>query len=714
MDAFLDERVFEAVVGDLESIDLLPFANGDPCGEFGERPCMRDRATINAVAVQCWKALRIPETPTKRLDRLSLFPCVHIDLLLEVLGHLHPIDLMHVARATRAFRELLHAPISAAVWRSAFVGRAPLPSCPPDIPGRRWAKLLFGPSQCDECEAPNTSPDYIIRRRLCVQCMNLRLLYGVPGYPPSHVVHTLVAMGSHGIWPADGIAVAEEYERLKAASASNTPPKEDGSPSALDAFIETRKKVVQATLDLADDCVRWSRRICAESQWEMEKRLRRIVKSARKRLVREGYDPRDVGTGPDLWHPVLDYTSRLTCNKARAQILPLVLTAQTARLARERGDLIIARLSAVAAATAPYILQTAPAVTWPYYPQFDSIVTFRPLHDLIHDPSDSPLAETDERLAEALEGLPAFVETWKAERRAMLTSLLPSSSPSDKADVRRLELATSVFSCSCAVPRSLIGWDGAGVHVRCPRHEFAPYGAAAARELVRLVGLDPETTTAAEMDRLCGNGRVGDQERRFLCALCPVIRYKRMRGRWAMRWRECVLHTMERTHPSSGDAGHRKPVWMLLTDPAAADVQRRETPDPVAQDLAWVCALCPPDIWRRQKVHVVEHVQTKHAIQNPIEGQHFIYYVGEKHKPRQPALLSQERDVADLRCNRCPPGKLWSRRAIGRHVADKHNVVAPGESDWTPVEQILRTTPVVDEANRSLMSEELAFIDAHL
>ncbi|KAJ7213585.1 hypothetical protein GGX14DRAFT_619058, partial [Mycena pura] len=47
------------------------------------------------------------------------------------------------------------------------------------------------------------------------------------------------------------------------------------------------------------------------------------------------------------------------------------------------------------------------------------------------------------------------------------------------------------------------------------RPHYAPDGAAAARALVQLIGLDPKTTTT-QMDRLCGDVRVGDTEKRFL------------------------------------------------------------------------------------------------------------------------------------------------------------------------------------------------------
>ncbi|KAJ7499944.1 hypothetical protein FB451DRAFT_1162346 [Mycena latifolia] len=719
----LDVTAFEELC---DGMYALPFVEDDPSGEFGERrQPMRDLAAINYVAAECWRALRIAKKPeNSALKVLTLFPQMHIDIVLEVLGHLHPLELIQVSCVNKAFRGLLLAPITTVLWRSAFDGHPPLPMCPPEISPRRWAKLLFGPRQCEGCGALNTLPDYRIWRQLCTDCMNVKLCSDVPKYPSSHEVNSLVAKtfridgseshedtdsSTHGwLWPADGTAVAEKYEGLKAET--NPRLEEDGPPGALEAFIDARKTIVQATYALADETESWLSNLLHEALQRSSERHEYVINSARKRLIQEGHDPRDVLSG--VWAtPSLERIPRLTSkrwNKARPHILPLVDTARTARLARERALLVTARTSAAVTA-ASHVLRTAPRETWPYNPPGYTIETFAPLRGLIDDPSTTPLADDDARLADALLGLPAFVEAWRTEKRVLLASLLPGAT--DPPDVRTLELATSVFTClgswvggtSVLAGRSLIGWEGAGAHLRCRslqrfwerRVHFASEGAAAARELVRLVGLDPATATAEQMDRLCGDGRRGDEEKRFLCARCDVEGYKRVRGRRAMRWRECVLHTIERTRLRAGDAAHRDvaPAWVLLTDAGAEDVRRREAPDPVAKDNAWVCALCTVHYEGRVTLTaVIEHVREGHNIRAPVKGQHFIYFSGAERTPRVPALLSLEGHVAEYRCNRCPQGKLRSLRTIKSHVSDKHDVAAPGPSDWTLVERILRST----------------------
>jgi hypothetical protein len=252
--------------------------------------------------------------------------------------------------------------------------------------------------------------------------------------------------------------------------------------------------------------------------------------------------------------------------------------------------LIVNRTAAVAKA-ALEVLRTAPPTSWAYAPPVYVIEAIPELQALVQDAGDAELGENDARLAEALLGLPAFVQAWRAEKRALLASLLPKADPepesvmgacssattsaSDlKVDVvERVDRATSVYTClgswvggmSVTSGRALIGWADAGAHLRCRslksfwdrRPHYAPEGAAAAEALVRLVGLDPERVSAAEMDAVCGGevpgwgggGRAGgagkgkgkaDPDKRFLCLLCPVEVYRRVHGRRAMRWRECV------------------------------------------------------------------------------------------------------------------------------------------------------------------------------
>ncbi|KAJ6548063.1 hypothetical protein B0H10DRAFT_1969375 [Mycena sp. CBHHK59/15] len=93
-----------------------------------------------AIANECLWALRIEtwcqcQCSSAAPQQLSM----HIDIALEVHGHLHPLNLLHMSWRTWEFRALLHAPVTGTIWCEALV--APLPRCPSMIPRRRWAQL---------------------------------------------------------------------------------------------------------------------------------------------------------------------------------------------------------------------------------------------------------------------------------------------------------------------------------------------------------------------------------------------------------------------------------------------------------------------------------------------------------------------------------------------------------------------------------------------
>ena len=77
----------------------------------------------------------------------------------------------------------------------------------------------------------------------------------------------------------------------------------------------------------------------------------------------------------------------------------------------------------------------------------------------------------------------------------------------------------------------MVGWDGAGPHLNCAGVEseglcFDRRGYDAARGLLELVGLNPDTALAREFDAL---------NARFVCANCPSD------GPYeVLTWRECV------------------------------------------------------------------------------------------------------------------------------------------------------------------------------
>ncbi|KAJ7734353.1 hypothetical protein DFH07DRAFT_967673 [Mycena maculata] len=699
---------------DSEAIALLeaalPFTIHSPAGEFlGPLVPTRslEASEFNYVTVEVLTSLRKSQRQSKTLSQdLSMLLSMQLDIVLAVLGHLHPIDLMRMSRTNKALHGLLRSPIAASTWRNAFI-LAELPLCPPQIPARRWADLLFGPQICDECGGLNTSSDYTIWRRVCRTCLDQKLSYRFPGYDELDKINTLVPrtlredagwrFPEGRFWASDGAAVAEQYERCKS--------QED--PDILQEFIQSRLSLVGEVQSLGSTCDRWAQNLLEDYHNRNYRKLQRVMGSVVKRLAGEGWKVEDI----DAVHAEmsrceqLSHARRLTYkvwNKARPYIIPMVTTARDDRVRYEREILATRRKEVVKTATLAALRTPVPGMRVPrtslsyaYYPPPHTIYEFTPIMQLIDDPSEENLSSDDPRLAAALADAPAFIDTWCAETQALLASVLPDVDTHALPPTQILARATSVFRCPGRSEATAIGWDEARVHLHGFRGwpfvrsvEFSALGSAVARALALRLGMDPETVTAAEMD--AANAR-------FVCGNCSVNVQGRIPGREALRWRECVVHSVE-INPRDPES-HCEPSFLLLSPLATADVSRREGEDDYTVCPTWSCALCNSHLPGCTSYrNALKHAQVDHGIDRPIEGVHLIYFMFPDRPKRRRAVIAEGANPPTYRCSRCAEDqpsvvKLHSRRAIVRHIVDKHLIDSPGEHDWTDVQRILDPAP---------------------
>ncbi|KAJ7776366.1 hypothetical protein B0H16DRAFT_1006475 [Mycena metata] len=699
----------------MDSAEALPFIIDDPSGEFFPRVIpARDLDTVNYVAVEVWKSLCVPRDQS-RLQHLSqdlsLFPSMQLDIVLEVLSYLHPLELTRVARTNKTFRQLLHSPVSDALWRNSFLVVDSLPHCPPQIPGRRWTKLLFGPRICDECGQPDSNVDYILRRRVCTKCLAQNLLDTVPGYAESHELNSLDIFHrtkawrpeSHDdvhidaergkFWRRDGAVIVEIYETLSLSSEGD-----------LSCFIESQTALVVEVRDFAVKCQEWAENVIYVASSEYTNKLSRVVTSIPKRLVSEGFLEVDIYPAwytPHNWDPLYRkprLTSKLW-NRVSPDILPPIIRARDDRLANERRLRIarIARRKESVLAVAIMALRTPVAgIRHAYYPPPHTIDTFPPLSKFINEDTEEHISMDNPRLVQALVGAPAFVDAWCTETKMFLASLLPDVDRMPL-DLRHLELATSVFRVRRSVSYqkdTVIGWEQARAHLHWCHGPPAPQlpeqklvhssakGAASAAALALLLDMDPLTTTAADMDTT---------DARFVCGNCAPSTNGR---RAALSWRDCVVHDVE-LDPTS----HTTPSWFLLSPLAAMDVRRREEPDDYFQIAIWACTLCTQHT-RGFTEHsdIVGHLRYRHKIPNPVDGKHLVSFLGPERPRRRHVMLIEGAHPPRYRCNRCAQEapntvKLFPLRSIVRHISDRHLLDAPGNNDWTEVEPILRVLP---------------------
>jgi hypothetical protein len=61
----------------------------------------------------------------------------------QILGHLLPIDILHLTRTSKEFRSVLLSKAAICIWRSALANVPDLPACPPEMSLPAWANLVF-------------------------------------------------------------------------------------------------------------------------------------------------------------------------------------------------------------------------------------------------------------------------------------------------------------------------------------------------------------------------------------------------------------------------------------------------------------------------------------------------------------------------------------------------------------------------------------------
>ncbi|KAK6987598.1 F-box domain-containing protein [Favolaschia claudopus] len=705
-----------------EDVIHFPFAEIDFEAEFF-RHSTRDLTKINPVAAEAWKILRISRPRVKYAPRgcaLDLLSDMQLDIIIEIITYLHPLELSQLARVNKAFRGLLNSSATDLIWRRSFLvdddpqnQKFRLPRCPAGISGRQLTRLLYCPLACEVCGASIESPDYNLWRRICLQCTRAHLRTIPRQYKCDHELYSMIPRRIivdryhrtpefGGFWRSDVTSIVAEYERLVAG----------GDSQSLVRFVNDQTLMVSKKRQLAEQCRIYSANITARFRTESRDKIERIVNSAEKRLVAEGFWQRDVLLAP--YHmqncPAFQRKSHLSTKiwrRARPLIVPSVLQAQAERLEWERRARINAKTSVILT-SAILALRTPVAGTHrTYYCPPCTIVNFPPLAKVIDEEPEEQIAADDPRLVEALAATPPLVEAWAAEMKTILMSELLktecSNSPQNPQafDLTRLELATSVFRMHQTrhvnyygyrkFTYVLVGWDDLRVHLHPWKRghdsrlkpsedvEFDREGSTVAAQLVLLAGMDPQTATVSEMNAL---------DPRFVCESCapPHPNY-----RPALRWRECILHVIE----DATDIFHDTSSWRILSPVAAADLRRRQVPDDYSSLETWACGLCDgllPRFYDREQVQM--HLREFHEIDHSLTKKNLTRYMVPDQPECRPVMLH---DIGAhpprFRCNRCAEArpsivKLFSKHAIKMHVIDKHSV-SFSIDEYTEIELLL-------------------------
>ncbi|KAG8894069.1 hypothetical protein FRC00_009602, partial [Tulasnella sp. 408] len=206
-------------------------------------------------------------------DLLATLP---LELIYEVSGtlalnmifeHLHPLDLLHIARASKLLRSHLMSKRSITVWKTAREAVIPpVPDCPKDQSEPQWAMLLF-------------THDCTSGRKLYLLEQIAKMVEIVEGF------HVRIDAGV------------------------------EGARAEFDSFIEKKKVEAAEQVESGKELRKWAMdgtkmRDVTEYQLKQQRKEAMVAK-----LVVLGHDPRDVRQAADKWrsHPsIFDSTRQLS------------------------------------------------------------------------------------------------------------------------------------------------------------------------------------------------------------------------------------------------------------------------------------------------------------------------------------------------------------------------------------------------------------------
>ncbi|KAF8333724.1 hypothetical protein F5887DRAFT_993244 [Amanita rubescens] len=547
-----------------------------------------------------------------------LFTSFPLEIDLEILGWTRTQDLLSLTETNKSTSQLLLSPISERAWELSFL-RKSIPPLPPIYSYVKWARLIYGNHICYACRHNLAEFNYHLLRRLCSECTawfqtaiaepeRVAAIENPVSSTERDVLELIPHTSETDIWCRYFEQDYEEvYQKLRAYETNQF----DTDGHTLSDFRLQRLEFMEKVHELSI----WSR---SNRQRGVKHRVEAII---RKRFYELGFEECDFDRGfkAPVWIIDLDHediTERewnLIYESTRGRICDF-------RNIREMGE----RRKIITRMLFDSYLKYISPYQWAYQPKSHDIYDDRELAFLaISFQKDRDLSKADLDAAKAK--IPEIAKNWMQNKRNALSSLM-SSYLRDKGYLKEviitpefdiLQLAIAVFACSPIPsatslwdnpsPIPLIGPDAALLHKcdsRMCRIVFSEFGFEAAMYFVKLVGLDPFSTTYADMDK---------KDARFVRSDVREV---------ALSWTDAVTHFFL----EKGTVHESTTVWELLSPEETSEAKKNEE-DPKLNE-SWCCNLCPVfGYWSRKNFYVVkEHIYTSHGVREPEVPRHIFVY----------------------------------------------------------------------------------------
>ncbi|EDR04454.1 uncharacterized protein LACBIDRAFT_304523 [Laccaria bicolor S238N-H82] len=614
-----------------------------------------------------------------------------IELLLEIFQFLHPMDLYSVIRSTKRMRSILLDRRTLSIWKEVFERCSDvLPRRPLDISEPQWASMLFGPATCDYCGRKGAMIDFHFRRRFCQCCMD-----------DMYVEKSSIDVNCLGVredvetfWKCIPPSY-REYQRFYHNNHCRRPRYLTWDINKMiTSFLLFNSRISSGILGISGDQCNYGPDEPSSYKGHKDN-MKELIKRHASVLLRRGHDQvdLDVASGVLLDQYLNRERFKLNYHSYKQLALALLRASEAhkiGRLEKERRPLIFQRQKLVEDRYHTY-QKTLPPTSWPNLPRVNVVYEWEPFSAFIASESNEVGVLPEEPVQSHLT---PFLDAWMQTHQSNIYARL-------EAPYENMDLAVNVFVCaSCegrfnrrhaSIP---IGLKDLRSHFKCigPQFgfRFSSAGRASALALVDLLGMDPKTATVNDLDA---------RDARFFCEGCDISWDRRVLGRQALKWRECISHVIDvekvKSHSSVTS-------WALLTAEATECIKRHEERWPNTEYDVWCCNHCPEHYDKATtKEKALRHAKDVHSIHRARVDVDVIY---DRRKlisilPRNPVCVGLKPPEI-YQCARCPDtiNRLWRIDRLKPHLLDKHQITNPGLNDWRVVKIVERSVGPHSEA----------------
>ncbi|RDB24012.1 hypothetical protein Hypma_008636 [Hypsizygus marmoreus] len=573
----------------------------------------------------------VPQKRTGKTGKLERMPSLPLDILFEIFGHLHPLDILHLAQSTREMRAFLMSRSSAFVWKQARSNVEALPDCPPGMSEPQYADLLFCP-RCHYCGASKVRKViWSTKTRACPACFKKHYVRAkdlgdnarFTELPQS--LWKLAQITGNIIHCASYLPITSRDTRPKIISL-------DQLDALANQYIEIKDQALRAEKWLAEmqsDRDVWAEVVERMESWQGEDAERR---SERNSVIRQRRFDAIVHTLSALgWkeeieemdlnslrrHTLVNRTEDLT-DRAWNRIMPRLVEFMENVRSNHREAIRLQNISVRRRIFSQYI----------DFCTFNYPVT-APVSELsVMEPFRSIIEDTPVSISLTMHSFPQphfthdVLQQWHNVKKQELVPIMKKSAlvPRD-IDTRHIDLATTFFCCnrhdfSEPIGQGKILAHPGAISRRKMQIEDSPYltrlfddfrqefwnyrgdrvafhepAFLAARSILVSCGLNPESTSAREMDVL---------DPLMECASCTSSKD----GRLVMTWRRGVVHAID--HISSNM--QPSPTWVMMnsTDPDYVYASIRLHAEPAS----FRCDICYKSGNER---FIMEHMKESHS-----------------------------------------------------------------------------------------------------